>query len=327
MIRAVGRWLGRLLLGLGVLAGAVWAFGPREPVEVAARFDAGRLGAGVGAYLAEREAGFDDITPGVEKRVIWAGAPEVKTPVSVLYVHGFSATSEELRPVPDRVAGALGANLVFTRLRGHGRSGAALGEVSVADWMADMAEALAVARAVGEEVLVIATSTGGTLMAEAALQAGMADAVKGIVFVSPNFGINDPAAALLTWPGARHVLPHVVGRERSWTPSNDRHGTFWTTRYPFVAVFPMAALVQHAWTRDYRGVDIPALFYFAPDDRVVRGERTEAFAARWGGPVSMVRLPAGADVSPGRHVIAGDIVSPGNTRATVALVLDWLGGV
>jgi hypothetical protein len=125
-----------LLLGVGGLVGIgvlVWMFGPREPMRVDARFEPAQLDGGVDAWLAQQEARFDDIVPGTEKRVIWAGAPEVQTDWAVVYLHGFLATSEEIRPVPDEVAAALGANLMFTRLEGHGRGVAALAEPSVED--------------------------------------------------------------------------------------------------------------------------------------------------------------------------------------------------
>ena len=138
-MRRLGKWLGRGILAAVVVMAGMWAFGPYEPVDVHATFEPRRFGEGVQVYFESVEAGFDDITPGTQKRVIWAGAQETRTPVSILYVHGFSATSEEIRPVPDRIASELGANLIYTRLAGHGRPGAALAEVTVGDWMADIA--------------------------------------------------------------------------------------------------------------------------------------------------------------------------------------------
>ena len=78
------------------------------------------------------------------KRIVWAGAAGQKTPLAVIYVHGFSASAEEIRPVPDEVAKALGANLFYTRLAGHGRSGDAMAEPLAGDWIEDMAEAMAI---------------------------------------------------------------------------------------------------------------------------------------------------------------------------------------
>lgn len=330
-MRKFGKLLGRFILSvifivvLGVAA--LFLFGAKEPVSVVAHFDDAKFGEGVQVYLESVEAQYSDITPGVEKRVIWHGAHETRTPVSVLYVHGFSATSEELRPVPDLIAAQLKANLVFTRLAGHGRPGREMGRVTVADWMADMAEALAVARAVGDKVLVISTSTGGTLVAEALLQKEMRAGVYGTVFISPNFGINDPMAGLLTVPGMRTVLPYIVGETRKYEPSSRAQGTYWTTSYPTVSALPLAALVRHAVAQNYADVDIPALFYFSPGDRVVRADKTEIFAANWGGDTRVSLVPDTADVTQSRHVIAGDIASPGHTDATVQIINEWLEGL
>ncbi len=315
--------LGKAFLGLGVLGAGLWAFGPYEPVDLQASFDPSHFDGGVAAYFERVESAYSDITPGTEKRVVWAGQPEVRTPVSVVYVHGFSGTSEEIRPVPDRVAAALGANLVYTRLAGHGRPGAALAEPTVNDWMQDLAEALAAARAVGERVVVIATSTGATLMTAAALNPEMSRDVEGIVMVSPNYGINHPAAALLTWPAARHWLPLMAGRDRSFPARSPEHERFWTTSYPSVAAMPMAALVKTVMGLDVGKAQIPTLFWFSQKDQVVRPDLTVDVAKRWGGPVQVLNRDPGPEDDPYAHVIAGDVMSPGQTDVAVNDILLW----
>jgi alpha-beta hydrolase superfamily lysophospholipase len=325
MVRPIGKALGRVLIVLFLLAGALWLFAPVEPVDREIAFDEAALPRDLDAYLAEAEARFSDITPGTEKRILWAGAPGARTAISVVYLHGFSATSEEIRPVPDRVAEALGANLYYTRLAGHGRPGAAMAEATAGDWLEDTAEALAIGRRIGREVLVIATSTGGTLAAVAATDASLIDAVKGIVFVSPNFRLQNPAAPILTMPFGRHWGPLVAGAELGFEPTSEAHGRYWTSRYPSLAAFPMGALVRHARGLDYSGVTTPALFVYAEADRVVSAAETRRVAARWGGIVEElpVELPEGDD--PYNHVLAGDILSPGNTGPMVEAILDWVG--
>ncbi|MEO1140549.1 MAG: alpha/beta fold hydrolase [Pseudomonadota bacterium] len=321
------KWLGRLLFVLLAAIGAVWLFGPREPVDVTARFDPAKFGEGIGVYLESTEARLDGIKPGSEKRVVWAGQPETRTPLSIVYLHGFSANAEEIRPVPDRVAEALGANLVFTRYTGHGQNGAALARATVRDWMYDTAEAMALGRATGEEVILLTTSTGGTFAALAALDPEMSDRVKGIIFISPNFGINNPLAPLLTWPAARHWLPLVAGAERSFEPLNAGQAQHWTTRYPSTAVFPVAAIVKYATEQDYENVTVPALFYYADADQVVSAKATHRVASAWGGPVTIATPTLGKGMDPFAHVIAGDILSPAGTGPTVDLILNWIGGL
>ena len=138
----------------------VFVFGPREPVRLGTDYDKIMIGDDIDAYLAMREGQFDDIIDGVEKQVIWAGEANVKTPLSIIYLHGFTASSKEVRPVPDQVAAALGANLYFTRFTGHGRQPSALADADVGRWMDDVGEAIKIGKQVGDTVIIMATSTG-----------------------------------------------------------------------------------------------------------------------------------------------------------------------
>ena len=304
--------------------GALWLVGPREPAAL--HIDHGRIAIpdDVDAYLASGEARFDNIVPGTGKRISWFKTPGEKTPVSIVYIHGFSASSEELRPVPDRVAAALGANLYFTRLTGHGRGPAAMDEADVASWMQDVGEAMAIGRSIGDRVLVISTSTGATLAAAAALNDAAMENVGGLIFVSPNFGINNWAASLLTWPLARQWLPLVLGDNRNSEPRNALHARFWTTTYPTTALLPMAALVKTVMRADFSGVSFPALFYYSRDDLVVDPTETAAFADGWGGAVAVIHPQLGDGDDKYAHVIAGDIVSPQQTDFAVDEMLRWL---
>jgi alpha-beta hydrolase superfamily lysophospholipase len=317
----------RTLFGLTLAGAGLWAFGPYEPVDLKTQFEPRRFGEGIGVYLEVMEMRFDDITPGVQKRVIWAGPRETRTPLSVLYVHGFSATSEEIRPVPDRIAADLGANLVFTRLRGHGRGSDALAGPTVHDWMQDMAEALALARATGDRVIVIATSTGATLAAAAALDPELSESVAAMIFVSPNFGINDPFAFALTLPAARWWVPLVAGHTRSFPPSSPDHGKYWTTTYPTVALLSMTALVKAVSRMDFAAAQVPILVRLSDADRIVRSDMTRKIAARWGGPVTVQTVAPGPGIDPASHVIAGDILSPAQTEAANADMARWLSDV
>ncbi|AAV94578.1 alpha/beta fold hydrolase [Ruegeria pomeroyi] len=324
-MRRLGRLLGRALALLVLVAGLAWWLGPYEQVDLKARFDPRKFGEGVQVYFESIESRFADITPGVEKRVIWApGGYERRTPYALVYLHGFSATSEEIRPVPDHIAQALGANLVFTRLQGHGRGDDAMAQGSASGWMRDTAEALAAGRAVGERVIVIATSTGATLAAAAALDPEMSADVAAMILVSPNFGVNDPLAFVPTLPGARYWLPRLMGDARDVTGPDADKNTYWTTRYSWSALVPMSVLVQAVVSLDFAQARVPALFWFSDQDRVVRADLTRALAGRWGGPVRVEAVTMGPGDDPSSHVIAGDIMSPGQTDIAVAGMLAWL---
>ena len=73
---------------------------PGERFDRGPSASANSLPADLDVYLAESERQIPDIRPGAEKSIIWAGEPGTKTEFSVVYVHGFSASKEESRPVP-----------------------------------------------------------------------------------------------------------------------------------------------------------------------------------------------------------------------------------
>ncbi len=322
------RVIGRSLLALFCLSAVIYFFGPREQVDLNPSFDPRKFGEGVQVYFESIESAFDDIVPGVEKRVIWQpGFKEQRTPFSVLYVHGFSATSEEIRPVPDMVADALGANLVYTRLRGHGRSGRAMGEATASGWMQDMAESLAAARAVGEKVILISTSTGGTLASAVSVNPELSVDVAAMVMVSPNYGVNTAGAWIPTLPWARNWLPILMGQERSVESTIPEQEKYWTLTYPWEAVVPMSVLVDAVYDLDFAKAQVPALFWFSTDDQVVRPDLTQKVATVWGSPATINLVKMGPEDDPLSHVVAGNSMSPGQTGAAVAGILDWLDGL
>ncbi|MCS6810762.1 MAG: hypothetical protein NZ694_05770, partial [Tepidimonas sp.] len=162
-------WLAALLLLLPLL----WLLGPRVaygPDEPAARPQPPAELARLDAWLAAQEQAVAGLRPQAAKRVVWHGVAGQRTPWAVVYLHGFTATRMETHPLAERVAQALGANLFETRLSGHGQPAEALREVRAQDWLADAVEAVRIGAMLGERVLVIGTSTGGTLGAWLALR-------------------------------------------------------------------------------------------------------------------------------------------------------------
>ena len=326
-MRKLGKWLGRSILLVVLLVVGAWALVPQDPVDRTISFNAASIGPDIDAWLAEREKIYPDIVPGTEKRVIWAGAKGVKTPLAVIYIHGFSATSEEIRPVPDQVARNLGANLFYTRLAGHGRGGDPMATATAGDWLEDTAEALAVGRRLGDRVLVISTSTGATLAAFAAVDPAMSADIAGIVMVSPNFGVKPAAAKILDLPAARYWGPVVAGATRSFNPVNAEQAKYWTMQYPTSALFPMAALVRAAKTLDLSAAKVPLMVIYSAQDQVVDPVKTLAQVKAWGADVRLEAREMAKGDDPYSHVVAGDILSPGQTPQTVALILDWAKGL
>jgi pimeloyl-ACP methyl ester carboxylesterase len=322
----MGRRIVLAVLGLVAVLALVFVLGPRVPADTTIRFDPSAIGDDPQGYVARKEATVPGIRDGLEKEIIWANPMvHAKTPFSIVYIHGFSASKGEIRPLPDEVAEQLDANLFYTRLTGHGQDGAAMAEGSVNAWINDYQEALAIGRAIGDKVIVISTSTGGSLAAWAATQPGASDGVAAIAFISPNFGVKAPGAEILTMPWGKQIAELVAGKDRSFVPRNALHEKFWTYKYPIAATLPMAALTELAYGAPVEKATIPALFVFSDLDKVVRPDRTRQIAGRWGGAHELVPIEGTGD--PDNHVIAGDALSPSTTAFLAQRIFVWIEAV
>jgi esterase/lipase len=243
-----------------------------------------------------------------------------------VYLHGFSATRQETAPVSELVAKSLGANLFETRLHGHGLPGDSLGSVTAQDWLTDAVEALEIGRRLGDSVLVIGTSTGGTLgVWLASLESAQREGLNALVLISPNFGPKDRAAAVLTLPWAKVLLPRFIP-QREWTARNDEQRRFWTMKYPSTALFPMQALVEHTRSRSLKGYNVPTLVFFHENDQVVDAARTHD----WIDTLAMETLSSVEQVSiiptdgEDGHVLAGRIVAPSQTNTVRDKIVEFV---
>lgn len=312
------------LILFAVVAGvAAYALGPRPVVDTTIAFDESSLPDDLDAYLASSESRFDDLRPGNARQIVWAyPASRARTPVALVYIHGFSASPGEIRPLPDLVARQLGANIYYARLKGHGRSADAMLEGSVHGWVNDVAEALAIGRRLGERVVIMATSTGATLATWAATQPDLMHNVTGLVQFSPNYGARAAGASLLTMPWAEKIVPLIVGQRRSFEPRNELHARFWTYEYPSLALLPMASVVDLANAVEAKTISVPSLFVFSAQDKIIRPDLVKAMAARWGGAVQTIEVSDSND--PNNHVIAGVALSPDTTKRLAAQTADWI---
>lgn len=274
--------------------------------------------------LAQSEAQVGGIRDGCAKRVDWANGC-AKTPISVVFVHGFSASCGELWPLPDLIAKALGANLFMTRLTGHGQDGVAMGQARLEDWDADVAEAIKIGEALGDDVIVMGCSTGCTLLTTAlAAKIEGSAAIKGVVHVSPNFGLAHMwAQALLQLPKVRSWGEYVAGSEQEFEKISDDHAKFWTLKYDTQAVFTMADAVRAAMASPIEDITSPAYFAICETDEVVSPAKTRTVMERWGGPAVEDILVQGPNDDKMGHVMAGDVFSPNQTAPLADRIIAW----
>jgi len=314
-----------LIVAAAAMAAALVATAPRALVNEA---QTPQIFGELDAWLADSEhaAGLaNPLIPDTEKRIRWFGGRSgTKTPHSIVYLHGFSATRQEIAPVAERVADALGANLFETRLRGHGRMHNPLADVRAEDWLDDAAEALAIGAAIGEKIVLMGTSTGATLAL--AMEGHPAfERVDSLVLISPNFAPSDPGAEFLTWPGGPQLAYLIAGDTRSWAPRNALQARFWSTTYPMDAVVEMMRLVKYVRGRLPMRLEQSVLVIYSPADTVVdAGRIARAFEQIDSPHRQLMRIPGSGD--PSNHVLAGNIMSPQNNEPIVASIVQFLKG-
>lgn len=272
-------------------------------------------------YLQETEASYPDIKPDTEKKIIWHDPQKWRTRFSLVYLHGFSASRHELSPVCEILAQRLQANLFLTRLSGHGRTPSAMAEASIADWQQDALEALHIGTKIGEQVIVIGNSTGGTLATWLALN--NSHDVYAYILISPNFGLRSKLANIFFWPCSRLLISLFFGDTWRMTDASVEQEKYWTTSYPVLALAPMLRLVKDVCKSDISQIKRPVCVLLCPDDRIVDAGMTKKFYLRLQTIYKrMIFISTTAD--PQRHVLAGSVFCPDNTDLVVTEIYRFL---
>lgn len=315
--------LGGLLLILVVTASVLYAIAPPALLNQAS---IPVINGDLDVWLAEQESkanAIEAIIPETEKRVRWYhNNVNHRTAYSVVYLHGFSATRQEIVPVGEMVADELKANLFETRLAGHGQTQHALEGVRAEDWLEDAAEALTIGAQLGEQVILMGTSTGATLALAMAGHPAFKD-VSDIVLLSPNFAPSDPKAELLTWPGGPQLAYLIAGDTHTWIAENELQGHFWSLSYPMDAAIEMMRLVKFVRRSLPLQLQQPVLAIYSPNDTVVdTAWIIKGFDQIDSPGKQLIEINKSANLS--NHVIAGNIMAPQNNQLFVDYITDFV---
>ena len=266
------------------------------------------------------EAMVMNLRPGVEKKILWAGKPSVRSKISIVFIHGFSATRSELSPVIENIAKAIKANIFFTRLTGHGQDGKALADASFTDWTDDAYKAVAIGNIIGDKTILIGSSTGCSLIHTILSDS---DNIMGAIYVSPNFAIKSSRGKFLRIPCTELLLPFIFGKEISFSSVNSDHKRCWTLSYPPRALLAIKEVVLSVNKVDHSKIKIPILFWFSDDDKIVSAKATRKIIAKIGSNATVYNPTLNSGDDPSKHGILGDILSPSQTNNGVKRILEW----
>lgn len=250
-----------------------------------------------------------------EARIIWANDTlKEQTAWSLLYLHGFSASWYEGYPVNQDFALEFGCNAYFARLSGHGiESGDALLEMTPDALWESAKEALMISRRLGKKVLIMSTSSGGTLALK--LAAEFPEYVDGLILFSPNVRINNSAAFVLSKPWGLQIARMVYkGKYRITNEDFDsKDCAYWNCKYRLESVVFLQQLVEKTMQKElFTRITCPVFlgYYFKDNDHqddVIKVDAARTMFQNLGTPGHLKREKAFPNAE--THTIACELFS------------------
>ncbi|NJB84965.1 pimeloyl-ACP methyl ester carboxylesterase [Lewinella marina] len=214
--------------------------------------------------------------PNNQARIVWHDSVPRVTEYAFVYLHGFAGSYRDGYPVNVNVPLIFGANIYLSRWSGHGlQAGAALQEFTPEDAWADAREALAIGRRIGRKVILMSTSTGGTLALK--LAATFPEAVHALINIGPNVEDDQPGASLLMSPWG-HELARLVslGSNKKIDHSEPRAAQYFDTIYPSEALVNLEVLVQTTMTdATFTAVQCPVLTVYYKENFLQKDNHVE----------------------------------------------------
>ena len=262
-------------------------------------------------YVSEKEAQHK-LKPDNEARIIWHNDTlKQQTEYAVVYLHGFSASQEEGDPVHVEFARAFGCNLYLSRLASHGIDTIdAMVNLKAQDLWNSAKEAYAIGKQLGKKVIILATSTGGTLALK--LAAEYPD-ITSLILLSPNISINDPNAWLLNNPWGLQIARLIKGKYNTSDDTTAIYKKYWYSKYRMESAVELEELLETTMKASlFEKVRQPTLllYYFLDEehqDDVVKVSAMKRMFRQLGTPPEMKREIATTHT--GDHVIGSYIKS------------------
>ena len=219
-------------------------------------------------WIQTKEAALGNIKPDNESKIFFYDSIPQKTPYSVLYLHGYTASGKEGDPAHRIIAQALKANLYVPRLFGHGLvEEEPMLNFNNEEYWESGKEALEIAKQLGDKVIVLGTSHGGALTLALAEDSKIA----ALALFSPNIEVFDPKAKLLSKPWGLQIARLVRGGDYHYMHTDkEEKKKYWTTKSRIEALTQMQKFLDIKMRKStFQKVNIPVfLGYYYKNDSI-----------------------------------------------------------
>jgi len=224
--------------------------------------------AGLEAYIANNEAQHK-LKPDNEARIVWADSLKHRTEYAIVYLHGFLASQGEGAPLHRDIARKFGYNLYLSRLAEQGIDTVdQMVNLTADEYWESAKQALAIGERLGKKVILIGTSTGGSLALQ--LAATYPDSVAALILMSPNIAIHDPNAWVLNNHWGLMIARKVNGgpylkSPKDWGP---KFRQYWYPNSRLEGAVALEELLETTMNKETFGkVHQPVgVFYYYKDD-------------------------------------------------------------
>lgn len=263
--------------------------------------------------IALAEKSVKGIKPDNQARIIWAdSSKKEKTKIAFLYLHGFPSSWAEGSPVHTDLAKKYHANLYLSRLAEHGidNGDSTMINLTADKWEASAEEALAIAKKLGDEVIIIGTSGGGALTL---FLTSRHPEIKAIVLYSPCIKLYSKAAAILVKPWGLQIARKIQGSVLIDSSTSEAHANYWDLHYRLEGVRALVNLYSNTMNPEvFKKIKCPVFlgYYYKNEDeqdKVVSVKAMLKMFDELGTPAEQKQKVAFPDA--GAHVIASYIRS------------------
>jgi pimeloyl-ACP methyl ester carboxylesterase len=228
-------------------------------------------------------------------RIVWAdSSTKQKTPYVFVYLHGFSASQAEGFPVHRNIARRYGCNLYLSRLYAHGlNEKEPLLNFTSEKLIESAKEAIAIGKQLGEKVILISTSTGGTL---SLILAAEDRDIACLIMYSPNVDLFDNKSFLLIQPWGLQIARMVMGSDYYTFKASPEAQQYWTTKYRIEALLELKSLINVSMNeKTFKAVHQPVFigYYYKDEthqDNVVSIPRMIEMSEQLGTPSNLKRI-------------------------------------